>query len=99
MLVFRSMKSSKTIMALGFQTFEDYDQRRGCVIEYECDTIAEAKQKAKQMLTEEYRQSSEASERLMYSQVTVNGVCEYDYFGKPDKQGKTLVELAKENKL
>jgi hypothetical protein len=72
---------SKTIMAVGFQTFEDYEQQRGCVIDHECDTVKEAKARAKRFLTEEYRRNSEASARLAYSQVTVNGECVQDYFG------------------
>jgi hypothetical protein len=54
----------------------------GCDVEQECDTIAHAKQRAKYYLTEEYMNSAESTTMLGYSQVKVNGVVEYDFFGK-----------------
>jgi hypothetical protein len=43
-------------------------------------TMAEAKQKAKYYLTDAFMNACEASERLGYSQVLVNGEVMYDYF-------------------
>ncbi len=55
----------------------------GCELEYShFDTLKEAKEKAKYYLTEDYRRSSEASDRLGYSQVLKDGKCIYDYFAK-----------------
>lgn len=54
----------------------------GCDVDQECETIAEAKKRAKYYLTEEYMNACESTVMLGYSQVKVNGVVEYDYFGK-----------------
>ena len=45
------------------------------------ETITVARQRAMYYLTDTYRKNSEASERLMYSQVLVNGEVIHDYFG------------------
>jgi hypothetical protein len=57
-----------------FDGIEDHSQY--------CDTIKEAKERAKYFLTEEYRRVSETTIRLTYAQVLVNGKCRYDYFAK-----------------
>lgn len=54
----------------------------GCDVEQECETIAEAKKRAKYYLTEEYMNSAESTVMLGYAEVRVNGVCAYDFFGK-----------------
>ena len=61
---------------------QDQLEHDGCDVEQECQTLAEAKNRAKYYLTEEYMQSAESTTMLGYSQVRVNGVCEYDFFGK-----------------
>lgn len=57
----------------------------GCDVEQECETIAEAKKRAKYYLTEEYMNVAESTTMLGYSVVKVNGVIEYDFFGKGAK--------------
>ncbi len=54
----------------------------GCDVDQECQTIAEAKKRAKYYLTAEYMNSCESTTMLGYAQVKVNGVVEYDFFGK-----------------
>jgi len=54
----------------------------GSWVDQECETIAEAKKRAKYYLTEEHMHSAESTTMLGYAQVRVNGVCEYDFFGK-----------------
>lgn len=61
---------------------QDQLENDGCDVEQECETIAEAKKRAKYYLTEEYMNMAESTTRLGYAQVKVNGVVEYDYFGK-----------------
>lgn len=48
----------------------------------ECDTIGEAKRKARYVLTDEYQRLVEASSPMTYSQVVVDGECLHDYFRK-----------------
>lgn len=70
---------SKTITVRAIRNIDD--QERGWdTEETRCDTIKEAKSRAKYFLTEEYRNASEASERLTYAQVVVDDVVMYDYF-------------------
>lgn len=54
----------------------------GCDVDQECETISQAKKRAKYYLTEEYMNSCESTVMLGYAQVKVNGVVEYDFFGK-----------------
>ncbi len=54
----------------------------GCDVEQECETIAQAKKRAKYYLTEEYMHSAESTTMLGYAVVKVDGVIEYDFFGK-----------------
>lgn len=54
----------------------------GCDVEQECETVAEAKKRAKYYLTEEYMFSSESTTLLRYAQVKVNGEVRHDFFGK-----------------
>ena len=70
----------KKITILAFQTFGDYEHDLGCVIEEQHDTVAEAKRRARYVLSEEYRVSSEASTRLGYSQVRVGDEIRHDFF-------------------
>ena len=53
-----------------------------CDVVLECDTIAEAKRKARYLLTDEEMHLVEASEPNRYAQVVVNGECVADYFRK-----------------
>ena len=54
----------------------------GSSVEQECETIAQAKKRAKYYLTEDYMNACESTTMLGYAQVKVNGVVEYDFFGK-----------------
>jgi hypothetical protein len=66
------------------QVAEDQEtfEQQGCMFETTHETLKEAKQKARYYLSEEYMNVIEASRRLGYAQVLVNGRCEYDYFGE-----------------
>jgi hypothetical protein len=69
------------IMVLAATTQEQLENH-GCDVEQECETMAEAKRRAKYYLTEEYMHRSESSTMLGYAEIRVNGRCEYDFFGK-----------------
>lgn len=70
----------KLITVRACRNSDDYE-RGWDAEETHIDTVKEAKARAKYFLTEQYRNASEASERLAYSQVVVNGEVLYDYFG------------------
>jgi len=55
--------------------------RQADVEDTHCQTMREAKARARHLLTEDYRLVSEASERMMYAAVYRDGVCMEDYFG------------------
>jgi hypothetical protein len=63
-------------------TSQEQLENDGCDVEQECQTIAEAKKRAKYYLTEEYMNSCESTTRLEYAVIKVNGKAEYDFFGK-----------------
>lgn len=71
----------KTITILAASSHDALQAKGADVEEKHCETLAEARKRAKYLLSEEYRIRSEASERLGYSQVVVNGECISDYFG------------------
>jgi len=73
---------SKVIRVLTFQTHADFEQRRGCVTDFDYDTIKDAKHHAKLALTDDYARSNEMSNPLEYAQVTVNDEVIYDFFRK-----------------
>lgn len=60
---------------------QDRLENDGCDVDQECETIAEAKKRAKYYLTEEYMKSCESTTMLGYAQVLVDGKCEHDFFG------------------
>jgi hypothetical protein len=86
---------SKQIEVRAAKTQQDVLDHQ-CDVVIECDTIAEAKRKAKYLLTDECQAMYEASEPNRYAQVVVDGECLYDYFRS---EPKTLAQLAKEDKL
>ena len=53
----------------------------GCDVEHECETLTEAKKRAKYYLSGEYMRTTESSTQLGYAQVRVNDECVADYFG------------------
>ena len=73
----KDMEKRITVLTATSQDTVDTDS-----FEIECQTIAEAKKRAKYHLTEDYMNMCEMSAPYGYSQVLVNGVCEYDFFGK-----------------
>lgn len=77
------MKTPKKIVVAGYYSVEDRDNGRGAdVFDEYCDTIAEAKERARYMLTDDCSKSCEMSRPLTYSQVLVNGECHSDFFRK-----------------
>jgi hypothetical protein len=70
----------KTVVVRACRNANDYE-RGWDAEEMHLETIKDAKARAKYLLTDEYRNVCEASERLMYSQVVVNGEVMHDYFG------------------
>lgn len=71
----------KRIVVLAAEN-QDVLENYGSAVEHECETIAHAKKRAKYYLTEEYMHVAESTTMLGYAQVRVNGVVEYDFFGK-----------------
>lgn len=69
------------ILVLAAETQETLDSQGAAIDNTNCETIVEAKKKAKYYLTEEYMNVCESSTRLQYSQVWVNGDLKYDFFG------------------
>ena len=61
-----SMKTEKTILARGYRA-----QNGFCECDIQCDTIAEAKRKARFFLTNEHMHLIESSEPMTYSQVVI----------------------------
>ena len=45
-----------------------------------CETVKEAKIRARYYLTDDFMRVSESATRLTYAQVLINGECIYDYF-------------------
>lgn len=75
----------KTIVVLAVTTQERLERDGADVVDEHCQTITEAKKRARYYLTEAYMNSAESTTMLGYAQVKVNGVVEYDYFGKQAK--------------
>lgn len=72
------MKKITVLAAVSQQQLE----KNGCAVDQECETIAQAKKRAKYYLTEEYMNACESTTMLQYSQVRVNDDVVYDFFGK-----------------
>lgn len=73
--------SHKIIKVLAARSQEQLEND-GADVEQEFDTLKDARERAKYYLSETFRLTSEASERLGYSQVLVNDECVNDYFGE-----------------
>jgi len=71
---------AKVIKVLAAKT-QDALLNDGAEVEMIFDTVKEAKTHANYYTSEAFRIVSEASDRLGYSQVLVNGECVYDHFG------------------
>ncbi len=72
---------TKRITVLAAETQETFNAQGPMFEETHCDTIKEAKARARYLLTEEYQHVIESSTRLGYSQVCINGDCLHDFFG------------------
>lgn len=55
-------------------------EANGSNVEYDFDTIAEAKRKAKHYLTDDYMHTVEASQPNGYAQIIADGEVLYDFF-------------------
>jgi hypothetical protein len=75
-------KAMKQIIVAAAETQEIFEASGPKFEETHCQSIKEAKNRAKYLLTVEYQNVIEASQPLGYSQVLVNGECLYDFFGK-----------------
>ena len=74
--------TDKTIEVLAAVDIDTLESRGSDVWEPHCETVADAKRRARYLLTDEYRIASECSTRLGYARVVVDGVCVADYFGQ-----------------
>jgi hypothetical protein len=70
---------AKTIKVLAAGSVEDL-QSNGPKIEEDRDTIADAKNRARYLITEEFAKTAECA-TMGYAQVVVNGECVADFFG------------------
>ncbi len=73
------MTTEPTITVLAAASRDALDSRGADVEELHCETVAQARKRARYLLSEEYRIASECSERLGYSRVLVNGICVTDF--------------------
>jgi hypothetical protein len=71
---------TKTIVVLAAESQEALERLGADVEDIYCETIKQAKQRARYLLTDDYMRDSETSEPLGYSQVRVNGEVVADYF-------------------
>ena len=76
----RVSMSDRKIIVKAART-QEYVENGQCDVVFEFDTLKEARTRAKYYLSDDYRRTSESSERLGYSAVFVNGECVNDYFG------------------
>jgi len=77
------MTKEKIITVVAAASVDAFEAQGYAVLYGNCETIAAAKKRAQYMLTEEYRIASEASTRLGYAQVLVNGEVHSHIFPKP----------------
>ncbi len=70
----------KQITVLAARSIDALEAKGADVEELHYETLVEARKRAKYLLTDTYRQRSEASERLGYSRVILNGEVINDYF-------------------
>jgi len=73
------MEKQITVVAAADQDSLEFN---GADVAENSETVGAAKQRARYLLTEEYRLITESSARLGYAQVLVNGKCVADFFGK-----------------
>ena len=71
----------KQITVLAAVDFDSLETKGADMEDTYCQTVAEAKKRARYFLTEEFMNRSESTVMLSYAQVKVNGICVADYFG------------------
>jgi hypothetical protein len=71
---------TKIIRVLAATSQSQFENDGADVVNDNCETIAEAKKRAKYYLTRQYMVASESTELLTYSRVEVDGELKYDYF-------------------
>lgn len=76
------MKRRRVIKVLAAESREAFERLGAVVVLDHFQTLRQARERARHLLTEDYRLTCEASERLGYAQVLVNEECEYDFFGE-----------------
>lgn len=76
------MSKNKEIIVYAAETQEMLANNGAVVVDTHCQTITEAKKRAKWLLTVESMDAAESTTMLNYSQVVVGGEVLYDYFGK-----------------
>jgi hypothetical protein len=69
---------NKQITILAAATQDQLESKGADVEDTHCQTLAEAKRRAKYLLSAEYQIASESDERLGYARVLVDGECRYD---------------------
>jgi uncharacterized protein (DUF169 family) len=72
----------KQITVLAATTQESLERSGADVEQTHCETIAEAKRRARYYLTDDYRIACESTVLLGYAQVLVNGKCHSDFFSE-----------------
>ena len=74
--------NTKTITVLAASTQRDVLEKN-CDVEYtHFETLKEARERAKYILTDDHMRHIESSVPMNYSQVILNGECVSDYFRK-----------------
>jgi hypothetical protein len=70
----------RTITVLAAASLDALEAHGADVEDVHFETVAEAKRRARYLLTEAYRAASESGARLGYARVLVDGECRYDCF-------------------
>jgi hypothetical protein len=69
---------NKTILVQAAATQTDMEDD-GPALSMECESISEAKKRAKYYLSEKFARAAEMKEPFGYSRIVVNGEIEYDF--------------------
>lgn len=69
--------TAKSIRVLAATTQDDLDAD-GALVESDCETLAEAKRRARYYTTADYARMAELSAPIGYARVVVNGECVFD---------------------
>ena len=80
----------KTITVLAAVNQRSLETNGADVEQTQCETVKEAKERAKYYLTEDFMRASESAVRLGYSQVLVDGKVLHDFFWDDDGKYKVI---------